>query len=126
MLFAFGEIVLLQDGMPFIVKSILEKKDVAFEADKQLPLVLNIVRNAGTYNFVVAMAFFWAAFPVGYSEPQKQMFSRLLQTFLFTAAILLGLVGLSLSIYTASQSVLGVIGLLTLYAQKPPTPGSVQ
>lgn len=132
LVFAFGEIVPLpdempsKDGMPFIVKSIVEKKEVAFEADKQRPLVLNIVRNAGTYNFVVAMGFFWAAFPVGCGESQKQMFARLLQTFFFTAAILLGLVGLSLSILTASQSILGVIGLLALYAQKPSSPSPVQ
>ena len=94
-IFAFGEIVPLQDGMPFIVKSVIEKKGVEFSSDDQLNLVLNIVRNAGTYNFVVAMGFLWAAFPIGVSEPQKQSVSRLLQTFFFTAAVLLGLVGLS-------------------------------
>jgi hypothetical protein len=124
LVFAFGETVPLQDGMPFIIKSVIEKKGVEFTSDDQLNLVLNIVRNAGTYNFVVAMGFLWAAFPVGCSKPHRQMFSRLLQAFFFTSAILLGLVGLSLSILTASQSVLGLIGLWALYKQ-PSTADSV-
>ena len=113
LVFAFGEIVPLQDGMPFIVKSVIEKKGVEFTSD-QLKLVIEIVRNAGTYNFVVAMGFFWAAFPIGFGT-QKEHASKLLQTFFFTVAILLGLVGLSLSILTASQSVIGLIGLLAVY-----------
>lgn len=123
LVFAFGEIVPLQDGMPFIVKSVIEKKGVEFTSDDQLHLVLNIVRNAGTYNFVVAMGFLWAAFPVGFGE-QKIRAARLLQTFFFTSAILLGLVGLSLSVLTASQSVLGLIGLATLYTQERTSPAS--
>ena len=112
--FAFGEIVPLQDRVPFILESVIEKKGVEFTSDDQLDLILNIARNAGTFNLVVAIGFLWAAFPVGFGE-QKEHASRMLQTFFFTAAILLGLVGLSLSVLTASQSVLGLIGLLTLY-----------
>jgi hypothetical protein len=117
LVFAVGEIVPLRDGMPFILKSVIEKKGVEFTSDEQLNLVLNIVRNAGTYNLVVAMGFLWAAFPIGFGEHKKHA-ARLLQTFFFTAAILLGLVGLSLSVLTASQSVLGLIGLLALTLQR--------
>jgi hypothetical protein len=117
LVFAVGEIVPLRDGMPFILESVIERKGVEFTNDDQLNLVLNIVRNAGTYNFVVAMGFLWAAFPIGFGEHKKHA-ARLLQTFFFTAAILLGLVGLSLSVLTASQSVLGLIGLLALTLQR--------
>jgi hypothetical protein len=125
LVFAFGEIVPLQDGMPFILKSVIERKGVEFTNDDQLNLVLNIVRNAGTYNFVVAMGFLWAAFPIGFGEHKKHA-ARLLQTFFFTAAILLGLVGLSLSVLTASQSVLGLIGLLALTLQRASPQDSVE
>ena len=125
LVFAVGEIVPLRDGMPFILKSVIEKKGVEFTSDDQLNLVLNIVRNAGTYNFVVAMGFLWAAFPIGFGEPKKHA-ARLLQTFFFTAAILLGLVGQSLSVLTASQSVLGLIGLLALTLQRASLQDSVE
>lgn len=124
LVFAFGEIVPLQDGMPLIVKSVIPKKGVEFTSDNQLDLVLNIVRNAGTYNSVVVMGFVWAAFLVGCIKPHRQVFSRLLQTFFFAAASLLGLVGLSLSILTASQSVPGLTGLMTLYTESPRSPNS--
>ena len=125
LLFAVGEIVPLRDGMPFIVKSVIEKKGVEFTNDDQLNLVLNIVRNAGTYNLVVAMGFLWAAFPIGFGVHKKHA-ARLLQTFFFTAAILLGLVGLSLSVLTASQSVLGLVGLLALATQRASPHDSVE
>jgi hypothetical protein len=125
LVFAVGEIVPLRDGMPFILKSVIEKKGVEFTNDDQLNLVLNIVRNAGTYNFVVAMGFLWAAFPIGFGEHKKHA-ARLLQTFFFTAAILLGLVGQSLSVLTASQSVLGLIGLLALTLQRASLQDSVE
>jgi hypothetical protein len=125
LVFAFGEIVPLQDGMPFIVKSVVEKKGVEFTNDDQLNLVLNIVRNAGTYNLVVAMGFLWAAFPIGFGVHKKPA-ARLLQTFFFSAAILLGLVGLSLSVLTASQSVLGLVGLLALATQRASLHDSVE
>jgi uncharacterized membrane protein len=123
--FAVGEIVPLRDGMPFIVKSVIEKKGVEFTNDDQLNLVLNIVHNAGTYNFVVAMGFLWAAFPIGFGVHKKHA-ARLLQMFFFIAAILLGLVGLSLSVLTASQSVLGLIGLLALTTQRASLQDSVE
>lgn len=125
LVFAVGEIVPLRDGMPFILKSVIEKKGVEFTNDDQLNLVLNIVRNAGTYNFVVAMGFLWAAFPIGFGEHKKHA-ARLLQTFFFTAAILLGLVGQSLSVFTASQSVLGLFGLLALTLQRASLQDSVE
>ena len=125
LVFAFGEIVPLQDGMPFILKSVIEKKGVEFTNDDQLNLVLNIVRNAGTYNFVVAMGFLWAAFPIGFGVHKKHA-ARLLQLFFFSAAILLGLVGLSLSVLTATQSVLGLIGLLALTTQRASLHDSVE
>ena len=125
LVFAFGEIVPLRDGMPFIVKAVIEKKGVEFTSDDQLNLVLNIVRNAGTYNLVVAMGFLWAAFPIGFGVHKKPA-ARLLQTFFFSAAILLGLVGLSLSVLTATQSVLGLIGLLALTTQRASLHDSVE
>ena len=113
--FAIGEMVPLKAGLPLILDSVLKKKKIQF-AEEQLQLVKTIVMNAGAYNLIVGLGFLWAANPLGMDGQIDAGMGRALQAFFFAAAIWAGIVGLSLSRMTAIQIVVGVVGLVVLFA----------
>lgn len=123
--FAVCEIVPGKDDVPFILANVLTAKEVAIPEGKPLNLVVAIVQNAGAYNLIVAAGFLLAAFPVGLRGGPVPEMAAPLRAFFFAAAILAGLMGLSISTLTWSQVIVGVLGLGDLAlegASSPPRP----
>ena len=114
LVFAFGEMVPLQGGVPFILGRVLEKNKHLDITGDQLQLVKTIVMNAGAYNLIVGLGFLWAANPLGMDGRIDAGMGQALQAFFFAAAIWVGIVGLSLSRWTAIQIAVGVVGLALL------------
>ncbi len=115
--FAAGEIIPLSGGLPRVLSSVLKKKGVELADEKPRNLVVAIVQNAGTYNFIVALGFLLAAFPIGLNGTPIPEMAAPLRAFFFGAAILAGLMGLSISKLTLSQVLVGALGFAAMASE---------
>ena len=112
---------------PFILKKIVEaenkkpdKEEIEFLSPEK-ELVANIVHNAGVYNLIVAMGFVWCLVPSLFGGQLDATSIRSIQCFFFSAALVAGLFGLTLSPLTGIQAGVGLFGLLHLTLVKPET-----
>lgn len=115
LLLAVGEMVPLKGKMPFILNSALRERGIDPNDEKQQPLLQllkTVVFNAGGYNLILAFGFLWAACPIGLSFTSSPEMASPVLAFFSAAAVLAGVVGLTLSRKTVIQIAVGAAGLL--------------
>jgi uncharacterized membrane protein len=123
--FGFFALEMIPWSEPIILKSIVETENEKPDQEKiefsdtEKQLVANIVHNAGVYNLIVAMGFVWCLVPSLFGGQLDATALRSTQCFFFTAALVAGLFGLTLSLLTGVQAGVGLIGLLCLVSGKP-------
>ena len=109
-LFVYGEMVPVQDGLPQLLLSLLDGHD-----PEPKGLVVSIVQNAGAYNVIVTCGFILAALlPYLRFLDLGKHGVAIFQGFFCAAALWAGIYGVSLSIYTLVQAVLGAVTLFAV------------
>jgi uncharacterized membrane protein len=115
-LFVLGE--MLPWHHPFLLQGVSRKKHVVFAddpANDQLRLAATIVHNAGIYNLILAVGFFWSASLGTAGAAMDPPGVRALRCFFLAGATVAGVFGLSLSPLTLVQALLGAFGLVVLF-----------
>jgi hypothetical protein len=78
---------------PFILQRVSLKKRVVF-TDEQLKLAATIVRNAGSYNLILAAGFILSAFPGNVGVAMDSPGVPAFRCFFLTGAVIAGVFGL--------------------------------
>jgi uncharacterized membrane protein len=106
--FVAGEMLPWQ--RPFILQRVMSKRGITFAGD-QLDLTATIVHNAGIYNLILAAGLLWSVAPGAFGSSLEPVGVTALRCFFLSGAVVAGLFGLTLSVTTAVQALVGVAGL---------------